>query len=318
MRPTINDIASRAGVSKTTVSFALNDPSRISAETYARIMAIVDRAGLRARPRGQDPDHQAPRRARRPPAPAHRRGPAQSLPLRADPRHRRGLRGARALAHDAAADQGQDHRGRARAFVDGLITIGVGPRRRGRGHPPSPPHPLRHDRRGGGRRDHQRRHRRRRGRPRHHGPRPLPGPPEGSPSSRSGPRPSISPISATPWSRQAAGRVPERPGRSRPPPRVSRASRSSRSRCSLEGGERGGPRASSRARRRPAHGHARDGRRRRPRRLQACEKLGLSIPGRLERRRLRRHSLGRPAPGRRSPPCASRAWKRARPRPLSS
>ena len=33
MRPTITDIASRAGVSKTTVSFALNDPSRISAET---------------------------------------------------------------------------------------------------------------------------------------------------------------------------------------------------------------------------------------------------------------------------------------------
>lgn len=41
MRPTITDIASRAGVSKTTVSFALNDPSRISAETNSRIMAIV-------------------------------------------------------------------------------------------------------------------------------------------------------------------------------------------------------------------------------------------------------------------------------------
>ncbi len=45
MRPTITDIASRAGVSKTTVSFALNDPSRISAETYARIMAIVNELG---------------------------------------------------------------------------------------------------------------------------------------------------------------------------------------------------------------------------------------------------------------------------------
>jgi len=41
MRPTIKDIAERAGVSKTTVSFALNDPSRISAETYKRVMAIV-------------------------------------------------------------------------------------------------------------------------------------------------------------------------------------------------------------------------------------------------------------------------------------
>jgi DNA-binding LacI/PurR family transcriptional regulator len=41
MRPTIKDIAERAGVSKTTVSFALNDPSRISEETYKRVMAVV-------------------------------------------------------------------------------------------------------------------------------------------------------------------------------------------------------------------------------------------------------------------------------------
>lgn len=45
MRPTITDIAARAGVSKTTVSFALNDPTRISAETYQRIMAIVTELG---------------------------------------------------------------------------------------------------------------------------------------------------------------------------------------------------------------------------------------------------------------------------------
>jgi len=42
MRPTIKDIAERAGVSKTTVSFALNDPSRISSETYNRVMAVVN------------------------------------------------------------------------------------------------------------------------------------------------------------------------------------------------------------------------------------------------------------------------------------
>jgi DNA-binding LacI/PurR family transcriptional regulator len=42
MRPTIKDIAERAGVSKTTVSFALNDPGRISAETYKRVMAVVN------------------------------------------------------------------------------------------------------------------------------------------------------------------------------------------------------------------------------------------------------------------------------------
>ncbi len=41
MRPTIKDIAERAGVSKTTVSFALNDPGRISEETYKRVMAVV-------------------------------------------------------------------------------------------------------------------------------------------------------------------------------------------------------------------------------------------------------------------------------------
>jgi DNA-binding LacI/PurR family transcriptional regulator len=42
MRPTIKDIAERAGVSKTTVSFALNDPGRISEETYKRVMAVVN------------------------------------------------------------------------------------------------------------------------------------------------------------------------------------------------------------------------------------------------------------------------------------
>jgi alanine racemase len=41
MRPTIKDIAERAGVSKTTVSFALNDPGRISSETLKRVMAVV-------------------------------------------------------------------------------------------------------------------------------------------------------------------------------------------------------------------------------------------------------------------------------------
>jgi DNA-binding LacI/PurR family transcriptional regulator len=45
LRPTIKDIAERAGVSKTTVSFALNDPSRISSATYKRVMAIVTELG---------------------------------------------------------------------------------------------------------------------------------------------------------------------------------------------------------------------------------------------------------------------------------
>ncbi len=45
MRPTITHIAALAGVSKTTVSFAFNDPSKISRQTYERIMAIADREG---------------------------------------------------------------------------------------------------------------------------------------------------------------------------------------------------------------------------------------------------------------------------------
>ncbi len=45
MRPTIKDIAERAGVSKTTVSFALNDPGRISEETCRRVMSIVAELG---------------------------------------------------------------------------------------------------------------------------------------------------------------------------------------------------------------------------------------------------------------------------------
>ncbi len=45
MRITINDIAARAGVSKTTVSFAFNDPRRISKATCERIMAIAAELG---------------------------------------------------------------------------------------------------------------------------------------------------------------------------------------------------------------------------------------------------------------------------------
>lgn len=45
MRATINDIAQKAGVSKTTVSFAFNNPSKISKETFARIMDIAQELG---------------------------------------------------------------------------------------------------------------------------------------------------------------------------------------------------------------------------------------------------------------------------------
>ncbi|MBN1617510.1 MAG: LacI family DNA-binding transcriptional regulator [Spirochaetales bacterium] len=45
MRATINDIAKKAGVSKTTVSFAFNNPDKISGETRDRIMAIASELG---------------------------------------------------------------------------------------------------------------------------------------------------------------------------------------------------------------------------------------------------------------------------------
>ena len=44
-RPTIKDLASRAGVSKTAVSFAFNSPERISKETYQKIMDIAKELG---------------------------------------------------------------------------------------------------------------------------------------------------------------------------------------------------------------------------------------------------------------------------------
>lgn len=45
MRITIKDIAAKAGVSKTTVSFAFNDPEKISSATYERVMAIASDLG---------------------------------------------------------------------------------------------------------------------------------------------------------------------------------------------------------------------------------------------------------------------------------
>ena len=45
MRVTIKDIAARAGVSKTTVSFALNDPKRISEGTRKRVLEAVAELG---------------------------------------------------------------------------------------------------------------------------------------------------------------------------------------------------------------------------------------------------------------------------------
>jgi DNA-binding LacI/PurR family transcriptional regulator len=46
----ISDVASQAGVAKSTVSIAFNNPERLSAETAARIRAIADTLGYRPHP----------------------------------------------------------------------------------------------------------------------------------------------------------------------------------------------------------------------------------------------------------------------------
>jgi alanine racemase len=49
-RPRIADVAEAAGVSKTAVSFAFNDPERLSEATAARIRAVADELGYRPHP----------------------------------------------------------------------------------------------------------------------------------------------------------------------------------------------------------------------------------------------------------------------------
>jgi alanine racemase len=50
MMPTIGDVAHKAGVSRTAVSFAFNDPSRLSAGTLNRILRIADELGYYPNP----------------------------------------------------------------------------------------------------------------------------------------------------------------------------------------------------------------------------------------------------------------------------
>ncbi|MGZ4586958.1 MAG: LacI family DNA-binding transcriptional regulator [Mycobacteriaceae bacterium] len=52
-RPTSRDVAERAGVSRTAVSFAYNDPARISVATRDRILAAADELGYTPDPLGR-------------------------------------------------------------------------------------------------------------------------------------------------------------------------------------------------------------------------------------------------------------------------
>ncbi len=49
-RPTIADVADAAGVSKTAVSFAFNQPDRLAADTASRIRSVADSLGYRPHP----------------------------------------------------------------------------------------------------------------------------------------------------------------------------------------------------------------------------------------------------------------------------
>lgn len=127
MRPTIKDIAELAGVSKTTVSFALNDPGRISKETCERILKIVDELGYVPDPVART-------------LTTKRLGSIGLLlpqPISEALRNPylweviRGI-GEKCEEHEFSLTMLPPIKGRImeaarRAFVDGLITIGVGP-----------------------------------------------------------------------------------------------------------------------------------------------------------------------------------------------
>jgi DNA-binding LacI/PurR family transcriptional regulator len=127
MRPTIRDIAERAGVSKTTVSFALNDPSRISVETFNRVMAVVTELDYVPNPVART-------------LTTKRLGalglllPQQITETLRNPYVVEIIRGIGELCAERELSltmlppiRGRIIEAARRAFVDGLITIGVGP-----------------------------------------------------------------------------------------------------------------------------------------------------------------------------------------------
>jgi alanine racemase len=126
-RPTIKDIALKAGVSKTTVSFALNDPGRISEETCRRVMAVVAEMGY-------VPDPVARTLTTKRLGALGLLLPQPIAEALQNPYICEIIRGIGEICevHEVSLTMLPPIRGRVieaarRAFVDGLITLGVGP-----------------------------------------------------------------------------------------------------------------------------------------------------------------------------------------------
>ena len=126
-RPTIKDIAEKAGVSKTTVSFALNEPSRISEATYKRIMSVVAEVGY-------VPDPVARTLTTKRLGALGLLLPQPIAEALRNPYICEIIRGIGEICeeHELSLTMIPPIRGRVleaarRAFVDGLITLGVGP-----------------------------------------------------------------------------------------------------------------------------------------------------------------------------------------------
>ena len=126
-RPTIKDIAARAGVSKTTVSFALNDPTRISEETCRKVLAVVNEVGY-------VPDPVARTLTTKRLGALGLLLPQPMSEALRNPYLWQVIRGIGSVCeeHELSLAMLPPVRGKVieaarRAFVDGLLTIGVGP-----------------------------------------------------------------------------------------------------------------------------------------------------------------------------------------------
>jgi hypothetical protein len=112
-RPRIDDVARRAGVSKTAVSFAFNQPEHLNAATRERILAAATELGYRPSPIARRLARAAPTRSAwwcR----SRRTTSSPTRSSRAGPRHRRRLRRGGHRGRDRSPGRRLDRAGRGR------------------------------------------------------------------------------------------------------------------------------------------------------------------------------------------------------------